>query len=85
MLDKEVALLKVRRRFFHYKDKGLSYLVGQEYNILRGPEELLPAEDIRQLEDSPGWDPVALRIAGSCAEEDGPWKTPKEPRSPVWL
>lgn len=57
--------------------------MGQEYNILRGPEELLPGEDIRQLEDSPDRDPVALRIAGSCAEEDGPWKTPTEPRSPA--
>lgn len=47
-------------------------LVGQEYNISRGLEELLPEEDIRQLEDSPDRGPVALRIAGSCAEEDGP-------------
>jgi hypothetical protein len=72
MLDKEVALLKSQKEVLHPKGKGPSYLVGQEYNISRGPEELLPEEDIRQLEDSPDRDPVALRIAGSCAEEDGP-------------
>jgi hypothetical protein len=47
-------------------------LLGQVYNNVMGPEELLLGEDIHQLEDN--LDPVlvALRTVDSCVEGDGP-------------
>lgn len=62
--------------------KKSTNLQGQVCSTVMDPEALLE-EDIRLLEDNLDQEPVAWRTVGNCAEEDGPWKTLIEPRSPV--